>query len=71
MLKPYIYKNLKEHGNTVISKKTLEKLGKDNIITRLKEQGFDVDITIFVHSETDSDFGKRKFEHAVIQVKEA
>lgn len=66
MLKPYVYKNLEEHGNTVISKKTLKKYGEHNIITHLKKYGFNVKIEITEHDGEDS-FEDRKYKHYIIK----
>lgn len=44
MLKQYVYKCLKEHGNTIISERTLVKFGEAVILRHLKEKGFDVTI---------------------------
>ena len=47
LLKPYVYKCLREYGNTVVSNKTFKQLGKHAILNDLQEHGLTCSIVKF------------------------
>lgn len=47
----YIPRLLKEHGNTVISRNLIKKLGINNILEILKQEGFDVEVHTLLEQE--------------------
>jgi len=71
-IRPYVFKNLAEHGNTVLSKKVYYKLGHDEVIKQFKEKGFDVDIEVVYHNDyaEDDTFSCEEWKSIIVRVKE-
>ena len=51
----YVLPLLKEHGNASISIKRFKKYGKGKIVEGLRDLGFECDVEVIHHKETDSD----------------
>jgi hypothetical protein len=69
ILKPYVYRNLREYGNTIISSKVYKRYGEEAILTDLKKHGLECQIFITKHEwEGDSLSTSKIIEHVLVEV---
>ena len=69
ILKPYVYRNLREYGNTIISMKVYKRYGKETILKDLKEHGLECQLFITKHEWKGDSLAESKIiEHVLVEV---
>ena len=66
ILKPYVYKNLREYGNTIISSKVYKRYGEEAILTDLKKHG--LECQMFITKQGASLSSSKIIEHVLVEV---
>lgn len=64
ILKPYVYRNLREYGNTIISSKVYKRYGEEAILTDLKRHGLECQMFITKHGGSSN----KIIEHVLVVV---